>query len=53
VERQWFKAEMGNSPQMIFKHYREFVTPRDAAAWWAIMPKTPANVLPMKAALAR
>ena len=45
--------EMGNSPQMIFKHYRELVTPRDAAAWWVIMPMTPANVLPMNAALAR
>ena len=32
--------EMGNSPQMIFKHYRELVTPRNAAAWWAIAPTT-------------
>jgi integrase len=31
--------EMGNSPAMVFKHYRQLVTPRDAAAWWAITPK--------------
>ncbi|MBI5820332.1 MAG: tyrosine-type recombinase/integrase [Verrucomicrobia bacterium] len=41
--------EMGNSPQMIFKHYRELVTPRDAAAWWAIAPKRANNVIPMQA----
>lgn len=40
--------EMGNSPQMIFKHYRELVTPRDAAAWWAIAPKRADNVIPMQ-----
>ncbi len=41
--------EMGNSPQMIFKHYRELVTPRDAAAWWAIAPERAGNVIPMQA----
>ena len=30
--------EAGNSPQMIFKHYRELVRPKDAEAWFAIMP---------------
>ncbi|MCX6907858.1 MAG: site-specific integrase [Verrucomicrobia bacterium] len=45
--------EMGNSPGMIFRHYRELVTERDAKAWFSISPKAPANVLPMKAALAR
>lgn len=45
--------EMGNSPGMIFRHYRELVAERDAKAWFSISPKTPANVLPMKAALAR
>ena len=44
--------EMGNSPQMIFKHYRELVTPRDAAAWWAIVPKRAGNVIPMQATAA-
>ena len=30
--------EAGNSPQMIFKHYRELVRPDAAKAWFAIMP---------------
>ena len=31
--------ECGNSPTMIFKHYRELVTPEAATAWFEIMPK--------------
>jgi integrase len=30
--------EMGNSPRMIFQHYRELVTPADAEQWWKIVP---------------
>ena len=30
--------EAGNSPQMIFKHYRELVRPAEAKAWFAISP---------------
>jgi site-specific recombinase XerD len=30
--------EMGNSPRMIFKHYRELVRPCDAARYWSIGP---------------
>lgn len=30
--------EAGNSPQMIFKHYRELVQPKEAKAWFAIAP---------------
>ena len=30
--------EAGNSPQMIFKHYRELVQPKEAKAWFAIVP---------------
>jgi integrase len=30
--------EAGNSPQMIFKHYRELVQPDAAKAWFAIVP---------------
>lgn len=30
--------EAGNSPQMIFQHYREVVTADEAKAWFAIMP---------------
>jgi len=32
--------ELGNSPQVIFRHYRELVKPVDAAKWFAIVPKT-------------
>ena len=31
--------ECGNSPEMIFQHYRELVTPEDAEAWFEIMPE--------------
>jgi len=31
--------EAGNSPTMIFRHYRELVTPAQAEAWFSIRPK--------------
>ena len=31
--------EAGNSPTMIFRHYRELVTPAQAEAWFSIQPK--------------
>jgi integrase len=30
--------EMGNSPQMVFAHYRELVAPKDAERYWKIAP---------------
>ena len=30
--------ESGNSPAIIFGHYRELVTPTEAQKWWAISP---------------
>ncbi len=33
--------ESGNSPAMIFTHYRELVTPEDAMQWFAIARPTP------------
>jgi len=30
--------EAGNSPQMIFKHYRELVRGADARTWFSIVP---------------
>jgi integrase len=41
--------EMGNSPQMLFKHYRELVTPADAKKWWAIMPAPSGKVIAIPA----
>jgi integrase len=43
--------EMGNSPQIVFKHYYQLVKPADAVKFFNIKPETPANVtaLPMEA----
>jgi hypothetical protein len=32
--------EAGNSPAMIFQHYRELVRPAEAAKWFAITPES-------------
>ena len=32
--------EAGNSPTMIFRHYRELVTGEEAADWFGIVPAT-------------
>lgn len=41
--------EAGNSPAMIFANYRELVTPKEAEAWFGIVPpEQPANVVSMK-----
>ena len=41
--------EAGNSPRMIFQHYRELCTPVDARTWFALAPEEAANVIPMTA----
>ena len=42
---------MGNSPAMIFRHYRELVTGEEAADWFGILPAqgAPENVVRMSA----
>jgi integrase len=51
--------EAGNSPKMIFRHYREVVTGEDAKVWFSIMPpeiwppkewrlRVPTRVLPKR-----
>ena len=35
--------EMGNSPAMVFAHYRELVRPKDAKRFWSIMPSEKAG----------
>jgi integrase len=41
--------EAGNSPQMIFEHYRELVTPEQASAWFSIgLPAEPGKVVPFR-----
>jgi integrase len=37
--------EAGNSPGMVFKHYRELVKPEAAKAWFAVAPQMPDNVI--------
>jgi integrase len=41
--------QMGNSPTMIFKHYRELVKPDAAKAYWNIRPAQTENVLALTA----
>ena len=42
--------EAGNSPTMIFRHYRELATEEDAAEWFGIVPVKPApNIVRMTA----
>jgi integrase len=42
--------EAGNSPQMIFRHYRELATPEQAHTWFAIAPEAAPNVVPITVA---
>jgi integrase len=37
--------ELGNSPAKLFSNYRELADEHDAAAWFAIGPKRPKNVV--------
>ena len=41
--------QMGNSPAMIFKHYREVVRPQEAEKFWNIHPAVAGNVVAMTA----
>jgi integrase len=44
--------EAGNSPTMIFRHYRELVTEEEAAQWFGILPAkgaVPENIVSMTA----
>ncbi len=43
--------EAGNSPNVVFKHYRELVKPSAAKAWFAVSPEMPANVTSIAAAV--
>jgi len=42
--------EAGNSPRMIFQHYRELCTPKEAKTWFAISPSEATNILKMEVA---
>jgi hypothetical protein len=38
-------AEMGNSPTMVFRHYRAVGTPEAATRFWNLLPPPAANVV--------
>ncbi len=43
--------EMGNSPQMLFRNYRELADEQEAVIWFSIVPpKAMANVVPIRRA---
>ncbi len=44
--------EAGNSPAMVFKHYRELVTEEEAKQWFAVAPESKDGIIPMPAAAA-
>jgi len=37
--------EAGNSPQIIFQHYRELVRPKDAKSWFSVAPGTDGKIV--------
>jgi integrase len=39
--------EAGNSPAIVFRHYRELVTADEARRWFSIVPEVAVNVVPM------
>jgi hypothetical protein len=41
--------EAGNSPQMIFRHYRELATPAQARTWFSIKPAASEKVIAISA----
>jgi integrase len=42
--------ELGHTNQeLLFRHYRELVTPEQAAKWWAIVPATQTNLVAISA----
>lgn len=42
--------EAGNSPKMIFQHYRELCTPAEAAIWFNLSPDAAANIIKLTTA---
>jgi hypothetical protein len=42
--------ELGNSPAVIHKHYKQLVRPEEAKEWFSIMPGQPAKIVQMPSA---
>jgi len=45
--------EMGNSPAMLFRNYRELVTEKQAAEWFAVLPEIKRSAKPTPKEIAR
>lgn len=45
--------EMGNSPAMLFRNYRELVSEQQAAEWFSVLPKAEKNTKPARREIAR
>ena len=45
AKRKPNRCGMGNSPAMVFKHYRAVVKDKEVAAYWAIKPAQPKNLI--------
>ena len=43
--------EAGNSPRMIFQHYRELCTPDESKTWFALLPEDATKVISLTAQL--
>jgi hypothetical protein len=41
--------EAGNSPNVVFRHYRELVKPSAAKEWFAVSPQPAENVVQLAA----
>jgi integrase len=41
--------EAGNSPQMVFKHYRQLVTEAEAKKWFSVLPPTTDKIVALPA----
>jgi len=44
--------ESGNSPSIVFRHYRELVTKAEGEKWFAVRPAGPAEIISIKAGAA-
>lgn len=45
--------EMGNSPAMLFRNYRELVTEQQAAEWFAVLPESKKRAKPVREEIAQ
>lgn len=42
-------GELGNSPSVVHRHYKELVKPAEAEKWFAVRPDSGDNLIPLPA----